>query len=125
MPAPFARFDRLSEDLATARHNWREHTLALVLLAAGPTVTDETVADAPRHPLQHSMMRAGRATSVMIEDATFKASEATIGPFSAAAVVNATTGAPIGFVDIGKPVTLEPGASFVFRFPGDVLSVAS
>lgn len=123
--ATFVRFERLAEDLATARHNWREHKLALALSAQSPGKDAASVAGLYAQPLDHSMLRAGNVVSLIIESVVVRATETTIGPFSCAAIVNATTGAPIAFSDLGKAITLEDGGSTEFRFPADVLTLTA
>jgi hypothetical protein len=119
----FVRAERLSEDLATGRHNWREHKLALVLLAAMPA--DGIFSLEGSRPLQHTLARDGRNTTLAVADHVVRAEGAAVPPFAVAAVVNATTGAPIGTIDLGRSVTLEDGASFTFRFPPALVVIGS
>lgn len=119
----FVRADRLSEDLATARHNWREHKLVLVLLSEMPP--DGVVSLDAARPLQHTLAREGRTTRLAVADHVVRADGAALPPFAVAAVVNATTGAPIGTIDLGRSVTLEDGASFTFKFPSVLVEIGS
>jgi hypothetical protein len=119
--AKFHAFERLSEDLATGRHNWREHKLALVLMAKMPA--DGHCPMEGARPLQHTMTRAGRVTTLAIGDCVVRADDAALPPFACAAVVNATSGTPIGAVDLGRSVTLEMGSSFTFKFPPDLVRI--
>lgn len=125
MKAAFVRFDRLSEDLATGRHNWKEHKLALVLLAKAPDKGADSVSGVHSLPLSHSVQRSGRTTALTISNAMLRAEGAAIGPYAAVAVVNATTNAPIAYGDLGAARTLEDGASTEFRFPSDLVYVTS
>lgn len=118
----FVRHEHLSEDLATGQHNWREHKLVLMLLPAMP---DAVAAFDGAHPLQHSVTREGRVTRLAVSDLVVRADGAALPPFAVACVVNATSGAVIGHIDLGRSVTLEDGASFTFKFPASLVQIAS
>ena len=119
----FQRFDRLSEDLARGKHDWFSHKLKLVFLAAVPDKSaDSTGRGVHSAPLTHTAAREGRTTSVTIQAAMVRA-EGDIAPFAAVAVVNATTNAPIGFLDMGEAKGMEDGSSKEFKFPPDVVMI--
>jgi hypothetical protein len=121
----FTTFDRLSEDFVRARHDWFGHKLKLVLLAEVPGRGADAIGRGVHAvPLQHSAERAGRTTVLSIEPALVRA-EGAIAAFAAVAVVNATSGAPIGFIALGETRGMEEGSSKEFRFPSDVVMVTA
>jgi hypothetical protein len=121
----FTRFDRLSEDFARAKHDWFEaHKLKLILLADVPDKGAESIGRGVHsEALKHTAARDGRTTSINIEPVMVRANGSAIGPFAAAAIVNASTSSPIGFIALGKAITLEDGSSTEFKFPPDVVMV--
>lgn len=125
MSIAFSRFDCLAADLATARHNWNEHKLKLVLTNGVPDKAADKIAGLHMVSLTHRMERSGRTVAVSVDPVIVRAAGATIGPFTAVSIINSTTGAPIVCADLGKAVTLEDGSSTEFRFPADIVYLVS
>ena len=121
----FVRFDCLAFDLASGKHNWNDHKLKLVLMAVLPNREQDSVSGIHSVSLMHKMTRDGRSISLSIDTAIARAAGPSIGPFSAIAIVNASSGAPVMFADLGEPATLEDGSSMEFKFPADVLFVTA
>lgn len=125
MSIAFSRFECLAADLATARHNWAEHKLKLVLTNGVPDKGTSKLSGLHMVSLTHKMERSGRTVAVSVDPVIVRAAGQAIGPFSAVSIINATTDAPITYADLGQTITLEDGSSTEFRFPSDAVYVTA
>lgn len=140
--ATFNKFEQLSEDLASAVHNFKAagHTLKFLLSNTAPNAaTNKVKADiteigagngyaAGGEDVQNDISRAGMTTSVTGVTIVWTAAGGSFGPQRYQVLYNDSVAVPlkplIGYVDYGSSITINDTETFTITIGASIFTIA-
>jgi hypothetical protein len=140
--AAFTKYEKFSEDLGEAVHNFSSHTFKVALTNAAPNVaTHSVLADITQISTGGgytggagggvaldgvTYTRSGGVSTFVANDEVITASGGSIGPFRYAVYYNDTAASDplVGYVDYGSSITLADTETFTLDHGASVFTVA-